>query len=203
MPDAAMFILSGGMCAGKTTAGREYDRLGAHVIDADNVVRDLRRPGEPGYIAMVDILGEGIIASDETLDTEKISAIIFSEDELRGRVQRVLHPLVWERMFSEAAELNAEDVAIFEVPLPDKEMSTLVNGVVALIAPVELALEHLINGDRDVTPEEALRRIKSQPTNEERVAAADYVITNDGTEEELKTKVGESLTWMKERAHLL
>ncbi len=183
------------MGSGKSTVGKELLKLGAGVIDADNIVRDLNRPGEPGFAAMVDILGQEVVADDGQLDKDKVSSMMFSSPVLKQEVERVVHPLVWSNMFEEVRKLDKNTIPILEIPLLKPEHTRFFDGVVVVNTDPELAVERLAM--RGFTPEQAWDRINTQMTNEERAEMADYVIDNNGTYDELMIAARGSWHWMQ------
>lgn len=200
---AAMFGLTGGICAGKSTARRELSGLGAKVIDADKVFHDLRRPGQPGFEAMVEIIGEEIVADDGCLDNERIGSIIFSQPELKREVEKAIHPMVWGNMYGQVQAMGEEDIAVLEMPLLTPETAVPFDGVVSIIVEPEQAIRQLIANREGFTREKAEMVINNQISNEERAAMADYLIENDGTLEEFVTAIHGAWSWMREASAVL
>ena len=197
---AAMFGLAGGMGAGKSTARKELGRLGAYVIDADQTMRELRKPGQAGFVAMVGILGEGILDDDGTIDTQKVSAAIFADADLKQEVEQAAHPLIWSAMYGKIETLGEDDIAVLEVPLMTPETAKVFDGVVVINTERERAIGNLVTY-RNVTREEAEARINTQMTNEQRAAMADYTVHNDGTRRDFITAIREGVwPWLQEVA---
>lgn len=186
--------LTGGMGAGKSTVGRELAKLGAVVIDADEIVRDLYRPGELGFVAVVGLLGEEVVKDDGLLNTKKVASIIFADEELRGDVEKAVHPLVWDKMWGNARSLDPSQVAVFESPLLNRESAAPMDGVVVVNTDPDIAVERL--SGRGFTPQEARARISTQMSNQERASLADFVIVNNSAYEELLESVREAWNWM-------
>lgn len=192
----AAFVLTGGMGSGKSTAGEVLGELGATVVDADNVVRDLRRPGQPGHKIMIEVLGEEIVGADQTLDKKLIAAKIFGDEALRREVETQMHPIVWREMHERVEGLPG--IAVFEVPLL-REPPEAVDGVIAVITERTKAIDRLV-ANRGYSKAEAEARLAAQPSNEERTSLADYLIENNGTHDEYLIAVSGAWDWMRRKA---
>lgn len=196
---AAMFGLTGGMGAGKSTAGRKFSELGAEVIDADDVVRGLNQPGQAGFLAMVEIIGEEVVDDEGKLDAEKASSIIFAQPALKREVEQAIHPLVWGTMNSQVEDLDPKSIAVLEVPLLTPETAKVFDGVVVVNTARERAIGQLI-ANRGFTREKAEARINTQISNKNRAAMADYIIENNGTFDEFMVAIHWAWDWMQQVA---
>lgn len=197
---APIFGLTGGMGSGKSTVSSRLSELGAEVFDADAIVKDLQKPGEPGHTAMVGIFGEDFLTENEELDRKKIASRMFADNELLESVNRVIHPMVWETMFEGASKLDEDKIALFDVPLLEPKHTENMLGVVVVSTSVDVAVERLKG--RGYSPEEAKTRINSQMSNEDRIKMADYVIKNNEGLEELELQISKAWKWMLEQHQL-
>ena len=184
--------LTGGIGSGKSEVTRRFAALGAKVIDADAIAREVVQPGTPGLAAVIEEFGPGVRAADGTLDREAVAAIVFNDDDARARLNAITHPLIGERVFALLAEFEAEDpdgILINDVPLiAEAGVAERYEVVVVVDAPVETQLDRLVRL-RGMTREAAQARIDVQATREQRLAIADYVIVNDGDLDSLQGQV--------------
>jgi dephospho-CoA kinase len=195
--------LTGGIGAGKSEVTRRFAALGAHVIDADALAREVVAPGTPGLEAVIEEFGPGVRAADGSLDREAVAAIVFNDDEARTRLNGIVHPLIGERVVELLAEYEAADpdgVLLNDVPLiAEAGVAERYEVIIVVDAPVETQLDRLVRL-RGMTREAAQARIDVQASREQRLALADYVITNDGDLDALDRQVTEVWAALKTRA---
>jgi dephospho-CoA kinase len=186
--------LTGGIGAGKSEVTRRFAALGAHIIDADALAREVVAPGTPGLEAVIAEFGPGVRAGDGSLDRDAVAAIVFNDDEARSRLNGIVHPLIGERVFELLAEYEAADpdgILINDVPLiAEAGVAERYEVIVVVDAPVETQLDRLVRL-RGMTQEAAQARIDVQASREQRLALADYVIVNDGDLDSLQRQVDE------------
>lgn len=170
--------LTGGIASGKTAVSDRLRRLGAYVIDADLLAREVVEPGEPALAALVARFGPRILTGDGRLDRARLGDIVFSDPEARRHVESVIHPAVRRR----AAELEAQApegaVVVQVIPLlVETGQASSFDVVVVVDVPEELQIERL--AARNGLDEAAARaRLAAQATRAERLAVADVVIDN-------------------------
>ena len=183
--------LTGGVASGKSTVSALLRDLGAIVVDADALAREVVEPGTPGLAAVVEAFGPGVLADDGSLDRERLGAIVFADHAARARLEAIIHPLVRAR----AAEIDAGAppgvVVVQDIPLlVETGQAASFDVVIVVDAPEELQVERAVR-DRGWTTQEARARIAAQASREERRAAATYVVDNSGTTEDLRQRVAE------------
>lgn len=195
--------LTGGIGSGKSEVTRRLAARGAKVIDADAIAREVVQPGTPGLAAVIAEFGPGVRATDGSLDREAVAAIVFRSDEARAKLNAITHPLIGERVFELLAQYEAEDpdgILVNDVPLiAESGVAERYDVVIVVDAPVETQLDRLVRL-RGMTREAARARIDVQASRAERLAIADYVITNDGDLEALDAQVDEIWSALKARA---
>ncbi len=180
--------LTGGIGAGKSTVAALLEERGAAVTSADEVSRDVVSPGSAGLAAVVAEFGEDILASDGSLDRSALGRVVFSDDLRRARLEEILLPLIAAEAWARMETVPAGQVAVYDVPLlVEGQMQDLFDLVIVVEADLELRLERL--AERGMGREEALARIASQATDEERRAVADVVLSNSGSIDELEADV--------------
>lgn len=184
--------LTGGIGAGKSEVSRLLDEHGAVIVDADKIAREVVEPGTPGLASVVEEFGEDILAPDGTLDRAKLGSIVFGDTEKLAALNAIVHPLVGERsaeLEREAAARSGDAVIVHDVPLlTENGLAPLYDVVLVVDASPEQQLDRLVRL-RGMTEEDAAARMAAQATREERLAVADIVIRNDGSLEELESRV--------------
>lgn len=184
-----MVGLTGGIGAGKSAVAERLAALGAVIIDADRLAREVVEPGTPGLAAVVEAFGDGVLTADGALDRAAMASRIFGSDEARATLEGIVHPLVRARTAELVAAAPDGAVVVNDVPLlVEKQMSRLYETVVIVFASLPTRLDRLVRL-RGMTPEEARARIAAQATDEQRRAVADVSIVNDGTPAELDAAV--------------
>lgn len=184
-----MVGLTGGIGAGKSAVAARLAELGAVIIDADRLAREVVEPGTPGLSAIVEAFGDGVLTAGGGLDRAAMAGRIFGDDAARATLEGIVHPLVRARTAELIAAAPGDAVVVNDVPLlVEKQMSRLYETVVVVVASLPTRLDRLVRL-RGMTEEEAAARIAAQATDEQRREVADVVIVNDGTPEELDAAV--------------
>jgi dephospho-CoA kinase len=193
--------LTGGVAAGKSLVAGELALLGAVVIDADVVSREITVKGSPAHTDILREFGPGVMAADGSIDRKVLGRIVFSDPEKLKLLNSLTHPriLAGIRAEIEALKKRAESPIMIIINAPllievghHEEMDRLI----VVSAPQELQIERL--GARDgLDRDAALRIIDSQMPVQEKIALADYVIENGGTEAELIQKTRELYRTLK------
>jgi dephospho-CoA kinase len=183
--------LTGGIGSGKSSAARRFAELGALVIDADLVAREVVEPGTDGLAAVVAEFGPEVLDAGGRLDRPALARIVFADEAARGRLNAILHPRIRARVAERIAAAPPGTVVVQDVPLlAETGQAAAFDLVVVVEAPVELRVQRLAR-DRGMPAEEARARIASQATDEQRRAIADVLVVNDGTPEDLRARVDE------------
>jgi dephospho-CoA kinase len=177
--------------------------LGATVIDADAVAREVVEPGTPGLARVVEEFGEGVLRADGTLDREGLGRIVFGDPDKLARLNAIVHPLVGERIgrMMAAVERDAPDgVVVYDVPLlVENNLQDGYDVVLVVAASPETQLRRLVE-QRGMTREDAQARIAAQATLEAKLAVADLVIDNDGELAALEAQVAQVWHDLRDRA---
>ena len=181
--------LTGGIGSGKSTAAGRFAELGALVIDADALAREVVEPGTEGLAAVVAEFGEQVLDGAGRLDRPALARVVFGDDAARGRLNAILHPRIRARAAELIAAAPPGTVVVQDVPLlVETGQSGPYDLVVVVEAPDELRVRRL-GRDRGMPAEKVRARMAAQATDEQRRAAADVVLVNDGTPEDLRAKV--------------
>ncbi len=179
--------VTGGVGTGKSTVSRLLTSYGAHILDADAIVHEVIRPGGPAYGGLVDAFGPGILdAPGGSIDRRRLGQLAFASPEGTVKLNGIVHPPVVEIIRARLAELAAEDVpaAVLDVPLLyESGLDKLCDRVWVVTADPEIRRRRveLRNGPAAA---EIIRREALQMPMAEKLARADGIIDNSGSEEE-------------------
>jgi dephospho-CoA kinase len=190
--------LTGGIGAGKSTVAEGLARRGAIVINGDKVGRELQEPGQPVFLAMVARWGDRIVAPDGSLDRPAMAAIAFGDPDELAALNALTHPAIIEEILHRVRPHEGTDATVvLDVPLL-LEMGREHYGVQAVIVvdtPFDVAVTRLVT-HRGMTEEDAWARIAAQATREERAAAAELVVDNGGSADDLEREIDRTWAWI-------
>ena len=191
--------LTGGIASGKSTVGAMLAELGCVVTDADALVADLYRPGQPGARAVADLFGPKMLNTDGSVDKEALGPAVFADPASRKRLEQAIHPLVGQRYVEILRDAGDGALVVFEVPLlAEGGGRGRYDVVVTVEAPEELRLDRAVERGLDRT--QARARLAAQATGEQRRAVADFVIENTGGLNELRARVEAVYSCLKQQA---
>ena len=193
--------LTGGIGSGKSEVSKRLAALGAVVVDADQAARAVVEPGTPGLARIVETFGPGVLQEDGSLDRAKLAEIVFADEEARGRLNAIVHPLVHESMVAAdaAARSRGDAVVVHDVPLlAEGGRGGQFDVVIVVDVPPEVQVERLAG--RGMPADQARARMAAQVTREKRLAVADIVIDNSGTLDDLDRRVAEVWADLQARA---
>ncbi|KIF73986.1 dephospho-CoA kinase [Streptomyces sp. 150FB] len=183
--------LTGGIGSGKSEVARLLSSYGAVLIDSDRIAREVVEPGTPGLAAVVAEFGPGVLTADGALDRPKLGGIVFGDPGRLKALNAIVHPLVRARSAELEAGAGQDAIVVHDVPLlVENGMTGLFDLVLVVDASSETRLDRLVKR-RGMERDEALARMAAQADRDERLAAADLVIANDGPLEKLKPQVNE------------
>jgi dephospho-CoA kinase len=192
--------LTGGIGSGKSTVAGMLRARGAVVLSADAFARDAVAAGTPGFARAVALFGPEVVTPDGELDRGEVARRVFADDELRAALERIVHPEV-RRLTAEgvAREAGSDRVVVVDSPLlietgAHRDFPLVV--VVSASAPTQI--ERLVA--RGMDEADARARMAAQMPLEERAAAADILLDNEGTEAELESQVDRLWAALSERA---
>ncbi len=181
--------LTGGIGSGKSTVARVLIELGAVVVDADEIARAVVAPGTPTLAAIAARFGEHLVGPDGSLDRPALAALVFPDPEALADLNAITGPVISERVDEQRAALDPKVISVFDMPLLverrlwPREHLTIVVG-----ADEQIRLQRLVT-QRGLTEQDAADRIAAQASDEERRAAADVWIDNNGTREATREQV--------------
>ncbi len=195
--------LTGGLASGKSLVAGELRRLGAVVIDADEISREVTRPGMPAYRDIVERFGSEFLKEDGTIDRKRLGRYVFSHPEALSTLNSLTHPRILdeiERRIKGMERTERRGIIVVDAPLLfEVGLHRRMDRVIVVYADEERQIERLIKRDH-LTREEATRRIKTQMPLSEKIKRADFVIDNNGTEEETLLQTQEVFERLKAEA---
>ena len=183
--------LTGGIGTGKSLVSNLLNDLGATVVNADLLGHEAYLPGTVGFDMVVDSFGDQIVGDDGTVDRKKLGPIVFSSSQNMAKLNAIMHPLIRNMIQAQLEEYssNGTDVVVVEAAvLIEANWVDLFDEVWVVTSDKETVIERL--KDRNsLSREDAIIRIDSQMSTEERIDHSDVVISNDKTIDELTDNV--------------
>ena len=184
--------LTGSIATGKSTVSRMFAHLGARVIDADLLSREVVMPGQPAYVRIVEEFGPQVVQEDGSLDRKALGAIVFADPPRRKRLEEITHPAIGlrqQRILSVLDEESFEGVVLWDAALLFESGGVAkMDRVVVVFADPDTEGRRLIERD-GLSEADARTRIASQMPIAEKAKLADHVIDNSGTREDTERQV--------------
>ena len=181
--------LTGGIGSGKSLVGEILEELGALVIDSDQLAREVIERGSPGYEEVITAFGDSIL-SEGQIDRAKLAAVVFKEEDLRKKLESIIHPLVREAAEKLARNLPSGAILVNQIPLlVESDGAKRFDFVITVSADEEIRRERLrLRGLKDY---EITERMAAQVADLDREKIANYILRNDGSIDELTRAVQE------------
>jgi dephospho-CoA kinase len=191
--------LTGGIASGKSAVAKILAQLGAAIVDADVLSREVVAPGHEGWKEIVATFGSEVLQTDQTLDRQKLRTLIFNNPDARKQLEAIIHPRVRalaERRIREHGEAGYA-VVVYEVPLLfEGNLHEWLRPVILVACDVEIQRQRLRQRD-GLDAAAAQKHIDAQMSLEEKRKLADYVIENDGSLADLESQVRAVLAKIK------
>jgi dephospho-CoA kinase len=186
--------LTGGVASGKSLVAAEFEKLGACVIDADVIAREVLCPGEEPFNMVVDEFGKGILTKDGNVDRAVLAEIVFNDCAKLTTLNQITHPEIIKRILDRIEEIRSEDpdvLIVLDAPLLiEVGLHEKVDRVVVVYVDEETLVERIVERDK-LDPKEAVKRLACQMPLKEKIEYADHVIYNKATIEETLKQVGD------------
>ena len=187
-----MFLigLTGGIGSGKSTVASRLKTLGARIVDADKIAREIVEPGEPALAELAEAF-DGVLNADGTLNRAELARQAFAAPEATEKLNSITHPRIRERTLERFAQARTDGVPVLVYDMPlliENGEYKKMDHVLVVDAEDEIRIDSLVNS-RGLDEEDARRRIAAQISREERLAAADSVVDNSGTRDQLLQQV--------------
>jgi len=179
--------LTGGIGSGKSLAAEYFADLGALVIDADQLARSAIERGSTGFDEVVTVFGDSILKNGD-IDRRALGELVFKDPELKAKLENIIHPWVRNEFEEAVASLKGDEVLVYEIPLM---FETNAQDRFDVVITVEAVMDNRISRLRakGLHISEIESRIAAQATREQRESIADFLIENDGSEDDLLRKV--------------
>jgi dephospho-CoA kinase len=190
--------LTGGVASGKSTVSAILDELGAVIIDADVLAREVVAAGTDGLREVVEAFGRDVLTENGELDRPAMGTIVFADPEKRRVLEGIIHPRVRERGAEIEASAGSDDVVVHDIPLlAETGQAGAFDAVIVVDVPTETQVERMVEL-RGMTREDAEARVAAQASREERLKIATHVVDNTGTVEDLRRRVTEVYRELRE-----
>ncbi len=181
--------LTGGIGSGKSAVSSMLAEHGAVVIDSDLLAREVVAPGAPALAEIVDAFGLDVVTAEGELDRPAMARQVFGDDAARERLEAIIHPRVRARAAEIEGAAAADAVVVHDVPLlVETGQAGSFDVVLVVDTAPEVQIQRLVE-HRSMTPAEARTRMAAQADREQRLAAADLVLSNDGSLAQLRAAV--------------
>jgi dephospho-CoA kinase len=182
--------LTGGVASGKSTVAALFEKQGATVLDADRIARAVVAPGRPALAELVRVFGTAILGTGGVLDRAGLRRRIFADEGARRMVEGILHPAILGELERQSRAAGGPYQVVVVPLLVEKHLAGLVDRVLVVDCEPAVQLKRLMGRDGE-TLESAQAMLAAQATREQRLAAADDVIRNDGDPGALAPRVAE------------
>ena len=193
-PGKYVIGLTGNIATGKSVVRRMLEHLGAYTIDADALSHRVISKGAPGYQPVLNTFGTWVLNKDGQIDREKLGRLVFADTQALKQLEDIIHPYVRQAIDILVKRASQPVVVIEAIKLLESGLRNLCDSVWVTDAPQHVQIERLIR-KREMSPETALQRVHAQSAQKQKLAAADVIITNTGSYENLWKQVSEA--WKK------
>ena len=186
--------LTGGIASGKSIVAEMFQNLGAHIIDADRIGREIMIPGTDAYERVVNAFGREILKDDLTIDRKKLGGIVFENPEKLRLLNECTHPFIFREMARQVEKIrenNPDALIIIDVPLLIETNIQNIFDKIIVVYSDETAQMKRLNERDGLSDTEARKRISSQMPLTEKIKYADFVIYNDEGLENTRKQVEE------------
>ncbi|MEL7563841.1 MAG: dephospho-CoA kinase [Dehalobacterium sp.] len=184
--------LTGGIASGKSTVASLLRELGAYIIDADRIAREVVLPGRSAYLDIVKEFGEEIFGLDGEINRPKLGEIIFRNPQARERLNEITHPRIYseiKRQIEERSKENPRGIIVVDIPLLiETGMTEIADEVWLAALPEKQQITRLMERN-GYTEEEAKERIKSQMPLDEKRKFAHRIIDTSGLLKDTRSQV--------------
>lgn len=185
--------LTGNIATGKSTVGEIFEKLGARLIDADQVARTVVEPDKPAWREIVDNFGTEVLGSDRSIDREKLGQIVFNDNNKRLLLNNITHPKITQeiqRLIETEREKGAKIVVIEAALIIENNgwLRDIVDYLVVVSADKKSQIDRLMSRNNH-SEKEALARISSQMPSAEKEKHGDFVVDNSGSIEDTEKQI--------------
>lgn len=186
--------LTGNIATGKSVVRRMLEHLGAYTIDADALSHRVISKGAPGYQPVLEAFGSWLLDKDGQINRGKLARVVFADPEALAQLEGIIHPYVGQAIDILAKRSKQNVIVIEAIKLLESALRAQCDTIWVTDAPQQVQVERLMR-KRGMSQEEALQRVQAQHAQKEKLAAANVVITNNGSYDDLWKQVSEA--WKK------
>jgi dephospho-CoA kinase len=190
-PGKYVIGLTGNIATGKSVVRRMLEHLGAYTIDADALSHRVISKGAPGYQPVLDTFGKWILDKDEQIDRAKLGRLVFADAQALARLEDIIHPYVGQAVDLLIKRATQKVVVVEAIKLLESDLRNRCDSIWVADAPQEVQIERLMR-KRSLSREDAVQRIHAQSAQKEKLAAANVVVTNTGSYEDLWKQVNDA-----------
>jgi dephospho-CoA kinase len=193
--------LTGGIGSGKSTVARAFAERGAAIIEADAIGRQILEPGGLAYQAVVDHFGPGVVRPDGSINRPALATAVFNDPDALAELNRFTHPVIASVMDADVAALEQPGrIVILDLALLDiaAMMRFRPSALIVVDTTEDVAVQRLVS-QRGFSEADAVARVASQITREERRRLADLVLDNSGDRCALEAEIDRAWRWLQAR----
>ncbi|MBA3780734.1 MAG: dephospho-CoA kinase [Nocardioides sp.] len=181
--------LTGGVASGKSTVSAMLASLGAVVVDADVLAREVVAPGTSGLAEIVEAFGPEVLGDDGGLDRPSLGALVFADEQKRRTLEAIIHPRVRARGAELEGAAGPDAIVVHDIPLlVETGQAGSFDAVIVVDVPTEVQSDRMVR-IRGMSEADAQARLDAQASREERLAVATYVVENTGSVDDLRDRV--------------
>lgn len=184
--------LTGAVASGKSLVAAEFKKLGAYIIDADIIAREVLAPGEEPFNKVIDEFGDKILSKDGKIERKTLADIVFNDCAKLATLNRITHPEIIKRILDRIEEIRESDpkaIIVLDAPLLiEVGLHEKVDHVVVVYVDEDTLVKRIIDRDK-LNPKDAVKRLACQMPLKEKIEYADHVIYNKDTVEETLKQV--------------
>lgn len=190
-PGKYVIGLTGNIATGKSVVRRMLEHLGAYTIDADALSHRVISKGAPGYQPVLDKFGTWLLDKDGQIDRSKLGRLVFADGEALAQLEDIIHPYVGQAVDLLTRRATQKVVVVEAIKLLESDLRNRCDSIWVTDAPPEVQIERLMR-KRGMSREDAIQRIHAQSAQKQKLAAADVVVTNTGSYEDLWKQVNDA-----------
>lgn len=193
-PGKYVIGLTGNIATGKSVVRRMLEHLGAYTIDADALSHRVISRGAPGYQPVLDKFGTWLLDKDGQIDRTKLGRLVFADGQALAVLEDIIHPFVGQAIDLLIKRATQKVIVVEAIKLLESDLRTRCDSIWVADAPQEVQIERLMR-KRGMNRDDAVQRIHAQSAQTQKLAAANIVVTNSGSYEDLWKQVNDA--WKK------